>query len=207
MGQVRVSSSRIQPNENFLSCAKDKLNVRTCVNFQKLWDGHPLNWNPRETAPFKSKDGTPLFQDQCAIKMSIALQQAGVPLATFKGATASSPVLQLGVKPVKAALRAEELAQWLIKVLGQPDKYTAAVAIEAVKFRNGIVFFKDFWARDLPNGGQESGINRSGDHIDVWDGHTIPSMPTVNTSQFANPLGGWSHYFKNAKAVWLWEIK
>lgn len=207
MGTVRVATSRIQTNEQFLSCAKDRVNVRACVSFQKMWDNHPLNWTPSERAPFKSKDGTPLFEDQCAIKMSIALQQAGIPMVTFNGATASSPVRQLGGSSVKAALRAEELADWLVKILGQPDKYAPDVSIESVKFKTGIIFFKDFWSRDLPSGGRETLGNRSGDHIDVWDGHTIPTMPTVNSPEFSNPLLGWSRYFKNAKTVWLWEIK
>lgn len=70
----------------------------------------------------------------------------------------------------------------MAKVLGRPDEYTAAVAIEAVKLRNGIVLFKYFWVRFLPNDGQEAGINRSGDHIDFWNGRMISSISTVNTS-------------------------
>ena len=186
-----------------MSCVRDQINVRSCLVFEVLWSKHPLNWRPIERFPFRRADGTPLFEDQCAIKMSIALQLAGLSLKSFRGAAETHAVASLKSESFRAALRAEELAQWLMKVLGAPEHWKPDQALEKVRFRKGIIFFKDFWVRTLGPGRVETAANRSGDHIDVWDGHTLPDMPTVDSPYFA----GWRHYFEKAREVWFWELR
>lgn len=37
--------------------------------------------------------------------------------------------------------------------------------------RTGIVFFKDYWQRNT-----DFGENRTGDHIDLWDGRGLDKL-------------------------------
>jgi len=72
------------------------------VSFPKLWTAYPTDH------PYvDSKGNTPKgFENQCAIKLSVALSGAEVSLKSFHGATVS-------VGKQKLAIRAEELATWL----------------------------------------------------------------------------------------------
>lgn len=111
------------------------------VTFNKLWTNHP----GRSSRPCN-------FENQCAIRMGVALQKSNVNLNTFSGAKCWH-----GHTP-KHILRAQELANWM-------DKNTAFFGIKKVykgvtsadfKGKKGIVFIKDGWGAT--------------DHIDVWDG-------------------------------------
>ena len=191
------------------SCLPASVDVRSCLRFDALWNAHPLNWvGSKERVPFRNADGTAAYEDQCAIKMSLALQGGGLAMSTFRGATETRPVKQLN-KSVRAALRAEELAEWLVAALGKPAQYKDGIAaLSEARNRKGIVFFKDFWCRQIGSGqsaGQESFDNRSGDHIDLWNGTSVPdSEPVRFDDRF--PLRWWNQYFGNAKAVWFWEL-
>jgi hypothetical protein len=199
------SATQVTTNTTLNSCVVAAVDVRSCLSFDALWKAHPLNWVDPEPHPFKQQDGiTPAYNDQCAIKMSITLQDGGLPMKTFRGAAERRTVAQLG-RPVRAALRAEELAEWLIKALGRPTKYAPSEAYAAVAGKKGIVFFKDFWQRELPGSTAaaprlESLDSRSGDHVDLWDGTTLPSLP-------AEAFVGERSYFTRSKGVWFWELK
>jgi hypothetical protein len=208
------SATQVTTNTALNSCVAAAVDVRSCLRFDDMWKAHPLNWSVPEPAPFKKDDGvTRLYEDQCAIKISIALQDGGLAMGTFKGATAKRPVRQLG-RTVRGALRAEEVAKWLTLAIGKPESSLGGSAvIERLKGKRGVVFFKDFWQREVPGTPPTSEAfgNRSGDHIDLWDGTRIPNAPPVDFSRAAttapNPVDWWSRYFGNAKEVWFWELK
>ena len=101
------------------------------------------------------------FENQCAIRMSVALRGAGVDLAPFKGAYCWH-----GHKP-RHVLRAEELANWLATrkdLVGTVAKHRNVTNADFAG-KKGIVFIKDGW----PAGG---------DHIDVWDGESLKGGDT-----------------------------
>jgi hypothetical protein len=93
------------------------------------------------------------WDNQCAIRMSIALQGAGFRLVGY-----TEPQCKHG-----HARGAESLAQFLVKRFGRPIiKKDGSAAQAAMGRRSGIVFFKDIT-------GFRGGY---GDHMDLWDGST-----------------------------------
>ncbi len=80
-----------------------------------------------------------------------------------------------------------------------------------VSGKKGIIFFKDYWQR-THNGKKESFRNRSGDHIDLWDGSKITDWRSwarihMRMGNFGlhDFVPGWSD-LENSKAVWFWRI-
>lgn len=158
------------------------------INFQELWNSHPLNQNPPENYPCKKADGTPAFDNQCAIKMSVSLMGANVNMN--------------GCNKVKCwfghtnhVIRAQELADWLAlsRQLGTPTKFrkgrgvTQAVfqqtVLDGISGKNGIIFCQNFW-----------GTGNQGDHIDVWNGRVMGGSRDNN------------EYYGRSAQVWFWEI-
>jgi hypothetical protein len=205
-----ITRTKEPTNEKPKSCVIASVNVRSCLNFEVMWKAHPLNWNPIERTPFrhasKNKKNDPfqilreesppppIYTDQCAIKMSIALQDGGLSLETFSKSRSEVREVFAVKKKYRGALAAEELAAWLIKALGKPDQYSPSEASTAVTGRKGIIFFKDFWARPGETTPQ-------GDHIDLWNGSTTPQADP--RAYQPGPLS----YFDRSKTVWFWEIK
>lgn len=136
--------------------------------WRAIWDNHP----GKLTYPCDST----LFQNQCAIRMGVALAGAGVNLRQFGGARCY-PNLKHAPKHI---LRAQELANWLA---GQTTLVGKAVKSKNVTSENyarktGIVFIKDGWG--------------STDHIDIWNG--------------VGMKGGSLGYFSKAKELWFWAL-
>lgn len=130
------------------------------VTFQKLWESYP------SSHPYvDSKGNTPKgFENQCAIKVSVALVGAGQPLERYSGATVK-------VSGALLAIRAEELATWLrtkapASLKNQHRLITGSDWQGKIKDKTGIVFFQDYWLR--PGEKQPSG-----DHIDLWNGSRL----------------------------------
>ncbi|WP_133510495.1 type VI secretion system amidase effector protein Tae4 [Candidatus Thiosymbion oneisti] len=121
------------------------------LSFRKLWDNHPYIKDAGKP-PCTNDKGKPHFNNQCAIRMGIALERVGMNLNSFRGVRCWH-----GHK--NHILRAEELAKWLRTQ--KKDVGTANVTKKAkyIQFlgKKGIIFFKDGWPR-------------GGDHIDVWNG-------------------------------------
>lgn len=89
--------------------------------------------------------------NQCAIRMSIALQGAGFDLGKYTDPTCSHG----------HARGAESLANHLWRVWGRPRVFTNAPSAEGeIGPHGGIIFFKDI----------EAFRNGTGDHIDLWNG-------------------------------------
>lgn len=109
------------------------------VQFQTVWSSYPSSQMPC--------DGP--YDNQCAIRMSIALMGAGF---SFGGYT--EPRCKHG-----HARGAESLAQFLSRA-ARPERLASATAEASVSGRTGVVFFRNLAGF---RGGQ-------GDHIDVWNG-------------------------------------
>lgn len=91
------------------------------------------------------------WDNQCAVRCSIALIGSGFPLVGY-----ADPLCRHG-----HARGAESLANYLWKEVGRPTRHASAHAAKTKIFsKKGIVLFKDI-------SGFRSG---RGDHIDLWDG-------------------------------------
>ena len=145
------------------------------ATFSVLWSKHPaINGID---APCLNKQGTRAYKNQCAIRLSVLLEDAGISTKSFKGACCWHGHGRLHI------LRAEELANWLATQpgFGKPQKQKK-VTSATYSGRTGIAFFKDAF---------KNGI----DHIDLWDGVT------------RNRLGlGELSYFSLAQELWFWDI-
>ncbi|SEO56742.1 Type VI secretion system (T6SS), amidase effector protein 4 [Duganella sp. CF517] len=172
------------------------------VRFADLWKSYPKSspyLDPKTGAP------PPGYDNQCAIKVSWAIQGVGVQMVSFKQAAVS-------VDGKKLAIRAEELAAWLKKqpFCGLPKAPVAVTGKDWTKKiagRTGILFFKNYWQRD----GER---DPSGDHIDLWNGSRLTStgflgsletfarftMGIQSLPRLYSDLGGSSE-------ILFWEIK
>lgn len=158
------------------------------IQFQQLWDSHPLNQTPSENFPCRKKDGTPAFENQCAIKMSVALAGAGVNMNAC-----NKVKCWFGHK--NHVIRAQELADWLAATqqLGKPSRLqkkkgdTAssfeATVLATITGKKGIIFCQNFW-----------GAGNQGDHIDVWDGQYM----TGKNENY--------NYYGRSMDVWFWRL-
>lgn len=189
------------------SQALTPIDVRSSLDFDAMWKAHPLNWNPPESSPWRKKKDTanplaalqesePVYENQCAIKMSFALEAGGLSLNTFpKTRMESRPVERLGNKKMRGALAAEELANWMITALGKPSKLSPDKALDSVWGKRGLVFFKDFWTR-------ANETTPQGDHIDLWNGEQLPGHPPGSDTYKAT-----LEYFNRSKIVMCWVLK
>ncbi len=174
---------------------------REPLKFSDLWSGYP---NAKPYLDPKTGDVPKGFENQCAIKVSVALHAGGVDLSGFRGASVS-----IGQK--KAAIRAQELAAWLktLRVSGLPAAPQSIVGEnwqEKIKGKTGIVFFADYWLRP----GEKT---PSGDHIDLWNGSRLTASglegALVTLARFGLGISsgpGFSDLGKS-KTILFWEIK
>ncbi len=174
------------------------------VKFDALWSGYPGGHPSSAT----NANGDLLYEDQCAIKVSVALHSVGVEMKSFSGATTT-------INGKRAALRAAELAAWLDKMpfCGLPLKakdVTGSDWQQRAAGMTGIVFFSDYWRRE-----GESDANRSGDHIDLWNVSSLtPSIQSTLRFRLGVPRlpnlfgsGNWYSNLGQSKRIQLWEIK
>lgn len=136
------------------------------VTFSTVWNNYPSS-DPC-VSPRTNKKA---YDNQCAIRVGIALEKSGVSFAGFRG-----PRCEFGAKGNGMVLRVRELASWLntkpFKECGPHFPTTGEGFESALKGKKGIVYFEDYWLRDgekLP----------TGDHIDLWNiDRLTPSFET-----------------------------
>lgn len=179
------------------------------IRFKQLWDNHPSINGPKNPCVTNGKKN---FDDQCAIRLGVALSKSGVDTSKLPGAVHcwhGHPKSQGHV------IRAEELANGLSKrmVPGvQPlIKVNPSGFSEAITGKTGIIFFKDYWQRKN-NGFKETFRNRSGDHIDLWNGARITDLfswarihlrfGSFGIHTFRDDLSD----FEDSKEIWFWRV-
>lgn len=122
------------------------------LQFDRLWSSYPPMQMPCDGG----------YDNQCAIRLSIALMGAGFSFAGY-----TEPRCRHG-----HARGAESLAQFLTRS-ARPERFAPAVAQSRVSGRTGILFFRNLAGF---RGGQ-------GDHIDVWDGAATKTGAYFSGSQ------------------------
>lgn len=154
------------------------------ITFQTLWSNHPGSG---------SKPCDEYFENQCAIRMSISLQDSGVSLRTFKGTSCWFKNDKKHPKDtkIKHVLRARELADWLKSknTFGTYTKYNRSKyelkhgkPLDSTAFQEfkGILFINDGWTGGV-------------DHIDLWNGTEMKAGDT--------------HWLTLGDEIWFWEME
>ena len=172
------------------------------VIFRKLWDSHPQvkgNDNPCTT------NGKLNFSDQCAIRVGAALADCGVNTSVLPGVRHCWH----HEKSHGHTLAAEELANGLknfpipgIKTLEKIDPSSFKSNLNGKK---GIIFFKDYWQR-TNNGKKEEFRNRSGDHIDLWNGYRLAHPRSMVQIYLRIGSFGLGSDHSESKELWFWEV-
>lgn len=172
------------------------------LTFQKLWTSHPTitgKDNPCTTA------GKINFPDQCAIRVGAALSACGVNTVLIPGARHCWQ----HKKSEGHVLAAEDLANGLkvyrVSGLGKPQKIAPSQFKRELAAQKGIIFFKDYWRRTV-NGKKEEFRNRSGDHIDLWNGSRLTDWFTWARIQAGFSWEGRLSDFKQSKEIWFWRV-
>lgn len=151
------------------------------ATFNQLWKNHPMNWTPPEERPCRDKDGKvdPSMENQCAIRLGLAFQGAGINTDAVPGARCW---YGHGRKHI---LRVANLLPWIEKnttAIGCKKKVVfKGVTHSNFTGKKGIVYFENFW-----------GTNNQGDHIDLWDGYRIAK--------------GELNFFQRSEQIWFWEM-
>lgn len=144
------------------------------VRFDILWKNHPGN------GVFPCDRSKHI--NQCAIRMSVALEKSGVDLMSFGGVKC----WEKHEDGFKHILRAQELANWINihseifgnRLLLERKKYPT---MSHKSFRNakGIIFIKDGWGAT--------------DHIDVWNGMELKGGDAYD-------------YLSRGTEIWFWPL-
>ena len=114
------------------------------VSFKMLWDNHPANQNIPVVDPCRDKYNKSAYTNQCAIRMGIALQLAGISIGTY-----SSAFCQHGHGRTHI-LRAQELADWLKNnsyIAGKPS-ILQKVTTQIIAVKNVLCFSRLATAND-----------------------------------------------------------
>jgi hypothetical protein len=166
------------------------------VGFKVLWDNHPTitgDDNPCST------EGKRNYHNQCAIRMGTCLAKCDVDTTKIPGVTHCS----YHEKSQGHTIRAEELAIGLTK--HQIAGIQKMQEIDPKEFKNvlngktGIIFFKDYWQRS----GER---NRSGDHIDLWNGSRLTHWVTWIRIQWGISIDGYWSDYKRSQSIWFWRV-
>jgi len=194
-----ATGQKFKTNTKKASAAKVAIKV---VTFAEMWKGYPSN-TPVHLNPSTKKD---LYRDHCAIKVGEALLNAGVSMKSFDGGKCEHCPRTDGQRH---PLGAQQLVRWLLRKpfpgCPAPQKSDGAHYEHDFDDEKGIIFFKDYWQRD-----GETGAERTGDHIDLWDDKTLGSLGAVESFVRVNvgfSIDGWFSDFGKAKQVLFWQIK
>ncbi len=170
------------------------------VTFGVLWAAYPTSKPYLDAKTGKVPEG---YDNQCAIKISLALLEAGVKLERFKGAV-------VFIKGGRIAIRAQELAEWLkiqpVPGIAPAETITGERWESKIRGRTGVVYFADYWTR-----GNEK--VPTGDHIDLWNGSRMTASGVegvaVTFLRFGLGIesGPWFSSLSKAKTIWFWEVK
>lgn len=173
--------------------------------FDNLWKNHPIIVDKGKACIGGGFDNGNTIGNQCAINISVAFEKCGVSVGEWGIQGCNLAKREAAHK--NHAIRAQELASALKKNtvagIGSLQKITPEDFNLSLAGKQGIIFFKDYWRR--PTDGPS---NRSGDHIDLWNGSKTTTagwlrlnlLPSIN-------LGPWQYSnLEGSKEIWFWAV-
>ncbi len=180
------------------------------VQFVDLWRGHPINESVSTPciAPHSLTNmvgehipmGFPVFHNQCAIRMGVALRRAGVTPSQLSGCVSCGVHPAQDMHFIRANQLADRIASANLPGVGPIERITGSEPADYYKKlfgRTGIIFIKDYWKRSTDSG------RPTGDHIDVWNGYRSSAKWLL---EWFSWLGYYSNY-ADAGEIWFWEVK
>lgn len=205
MGSALVQKARVRTNTNKDSVCS--VQVRA-AEFVVLWASYPSAYpfvNPKTGKP------PPGYENQCAIKVSVAIHGIGVQMKSFRGAAEK-------VNGLPVALLASQLAAWLklqpfCGLPKAPENVAGDNWQAKIRGRTGIVHFADYWARNE----SERAIDKpTGDHVDLWNRSRLTATGRSFFSTLGRRLGigsvgggrawGYSDLGRSSEIL-FWEIQ
>jgi hypothetical protein len=131
----------------------------TIIKFETIWENYPSYDPCRDKKTGKIPLG---YENQCAIRVSYALEKSGVLFSSFHGGRCPNTPKNSGM-----VTSAQELANWLgpsrFSGCSKPETYIGKEAFDKIEDRTGIIFLANYWQRVT-----DKGSARTGDHIDLW---------------------------------------
>ncbi|MGE0023128.1 MAG: T6SS effector amidase Tae4 family protein, partial [Hyphomicrobium sp.] len=130
------------------------------IEFSDLWRGHPINESvmmpciaPHNLTNLEGQPvllGFPVFSNQCAIRMGVALRRAGVQPSQLSGISHCSVHPRTEMHFINANQLANGIARASIAGIGPTEKFVGADAAEfypKIFGRTGIIYIQDYWRR------------------------------------------------------------
>ena len=180
------------------------------VAFKDLWRGHPINESvmtpciaPHSLTNLEGKQihkGFPVFSNQCAIRMGVALRRAGVAPSQLSGCQHCVVHAREEMHFIQAQGLALAIERARLPGVAPVEKITGANAsafYPKLFGRTGIIYIQDYWKRVTDSG------RPTGDHIDVWNGYRSSAKWLL---EWFSWLGYYSNY-ADAGEIWFWEVK
>jgi hypothetical protein len=180
------------------------------VQFIDLWRGHPINESvtapcvaPHDLTNMEGQTvhmGFPVFHNQCAIRLGVALRRAGVSDGQIGGCASCAVHPRGEMHFINASQLANALTHSSIPGIGAVEKITGTEAAHyypKLFGRTGIIYFQDYWKRSSDTG------RATGDHIDLWNGYRSSAKWLL---EWFSWVGYYSNY-ANAGEIWFWEVK
>ncbi|WP_266105156.1 T6SS effector amidase Tae4 family protein [Pseudomonas sp. HN8-3] len=96
---------------------------------------------------------------------------------------------------------AKALSDANIPGLQRPKKIKPEDFEEVLAGQQGIIFFKDFWRR-----GNETSGNRSGDHIDLWNGRRLTNWLSYPRIQLGLSIEGTFSDYHESREIWFRKV-
>jgi len=168
------------------------------LTFNTLWNNHPKIFG--DDAPCRTQ-GTKNFSDQCAINLGVALRRSGANLNGLFGVRYCWQHPKSEGHVLAAEEMAKALSRTMIPGLRSMKKIKPQEFEEELIGQQGIIFLKDFWRR----GGETFG-NRSGDHIDLWNGRRLTDWLSYPRIQWGFSIEGTFSDYHDSREIWFWRI-
>jgi len=181
------------------------------VEFKDLWRGHPINESvqtpciaPDDLTNLEGKlirRGFPVFSNQCAIRMGVALKRAGVAPDQISNCAHCVVHGRDHMHFINASQLANAINRANLPGVGPREVFTGTDANQfypKMFGRTGIMYIQDYWSRSTDRPG-----NPTGDHIDVWNGYRSSAKWLM---EWFSWLGYYSNYAQ-AREIWFWPVK
>jgi hypothetical protein len=181
------------------------------VAFIDLWRGHPINESvmtpciaPRTLTNLENKvveQGYPVFSNQCAIRMGVAMRRAGVLPGQITNCAHCAVHGREEMHFINASQLANAINRASIPGVGAREIITGT---ETAQFypklfgRTGMLYIQDYWSRTSDQPGRPTG-----DHIDVWNGYRSSAKWLM---EWFSWLGYYSNY-AGAREIWFWPVR
>lgn len=138
--------------------------------------------------------------NQCAVRMSVALERCGFSLSAFDPANRVHRNRRSCQCDVQHVLGANELARYLTRMWGVPETFNGDAghnAATTLDGRTGVIYFDNCFRRQADG-------PKTGDHIDLWTGTQYYNQ--IIYVGAGGDAGASATLFGRAEAVWFYPL-